>query len=184
MSVVVVELMGKVVDKVSARLTPRFQAMDANITGVHYLHGHPREIIETLIQRDNSNNFMFKKYPLVALFQDFAEEDNESDKTIEARLHMVICRATLPDYKAEERYEKNFKPFLYPIYEELKKELMSNPNVLGYAPLKLTKYDRLYWGRQIAYAGGDMNRFQDYLDAIEIINLTIKINTTCQKLIK
>lgn len=184
MSIVVVELMGKVVEKVSARLTPRFQAIDPNITGVHYLHGHPREIIETLIQRDNSNNFMFKKYPLVALFQDFEEIDDESTGTIEARLHMIICRATLPEYKAQERYDKNFKPFLYPIYEELKKELMSNPNLLGYSALKISKYDRLYWGRQIAYAGGEANRFQDYLDAIEIINLTIKIDTQCLTLIK
>ena len=42
--------------------------------------------------------------------------------------------------------------------------------------MKLTKYDRLFWGSD-KLIKGQANVFNDYLDAIEITNLTIKLNT-------
>lgn len=170
----IVDYIGQICEKVSAKLTPEFYAIDSGITGVHYIHGHPKEIIETLAQRDKSETFMFHKYPLISLFQDFPEKVI-NDYSVEVSLNIVICKSTLPEYKAKERYEKNFYPFLYPIYSELINQIKRHPNTTKYFS-DYTKIDRLFWGRSGLY-GNTANKFNDHLDALELVNLKIQINT-------
>lgn len=177
--VFIVDEIGAIVNSVSAELTAQFKLIEPTIEGVHYLHGHPLEIIETLKQRDKSEAFTFKKYPLVALFQDFNETYSVSPDSYfasnEVNLHIIIAKATSPDYKAPERYDKNFKPFLYPIYMSLKQKLFESGKFLIAAPelISHTKTDRLYWGRQGLY-GNEGNIFDDWLDIIELTNLKLK----------
>lgn len=104
----VVEFFGGIVESISAKLLTDLKQIDKNITGVHYLHGHPQEIIETLQQKDKSEKYQFEKYPLVCLFQDFPEKINPKTGLIEVSLHIVICNSSRPDYKAPERYDTNF----------------------------------------------------------------------------
>lgn len=173
----VVDYIEEVAAKVSSKLTAEFQSIDSAITGVHYLHGHPKEIIETLAQRDKSERFMFDKYPLIALFQDFPEKVI-NNYSIEVNLNIVFCKSTLPEYKADERYNKNFYPFLYPMYEEFMKALSKHPNTAKYHS-EYTKIDRLFWGKTGLY-GNTANAFNDHLDALELVNLKILINNlTC-----
>lgn len=177
--VYVVDEMAEVVAKVSEELLPTLQAYDSNITGVHYLHGHPLEIIETLGQRDKSDTYVFKKYPLIALFQDFPESMNQTTGIPhEPRLHMIIARATRPEYKAPERYGYNLRPVLYPIYSELLHQLHHHPAFTSESAWKIphTKTDRLYWGREGLW-GNDSNIFNDWIDCIEIRDLRIKVKT-------
>jgi hypothetical protein len=166
--IVVVDIIAEVVAEVSARLLPAFSTLDGNITGVHYLHGHPREILETLAQKDKSENFKFDKYPLICLFQDFVEKD--LGEHIQPSLNIVFCKSTVATYKASERYEKNFKPYLYPMYEAFMQALKTHRNFEGYEAKELTKIDRLFWGR-VGVGGNEKNMFNDKLDAIEIIHL-------------
>ena len=174
---IVVDVIEEVVEKVSAKMLTDLQALDPNITGVHYLHGHPVEIVETLAQRDQSETYVFKKYPLICLFQDFPEK-HIGKELIEANLNIVICKSTIPTYKAKERYAMNFKPYLYPIYDEFLRQVQKDRRVEGYSQ-EHTKVDRLFWGRS-AVNGNVANKFNDYLDAIELINFKIKLNlTTC-----
>lgn len=163
---IVVEMIGEVVDKVSSRLTPQFKQLDKHIEGVQYLHGHPKEIIETLMQRDKSESYRFRKYPLICLFQDFPERD--LGVFLEASLNVIICKGTVATYKADERYEHNFKPFLYPIYKTFLQELVSHKDFELYYPKDLTKIDRLFWGK-IGVGGNERNIFNDKLDAIELL---------------
>lgn len=173
----VVDYIGQIVSKVSAKLIADFKEIDPLITGVHYLHGHPKEVIETLAQRDKSEKFMFDKYPLIALFQDFPEKV-VNNYSVEVNLNIVFCKSTLPDYKANERYGKNFYPFLYPMYEEFMKALFKHPNTTKYHS-EYTKIDRLFWGKSGLY-GNTGNTFNDHLDALELVNLKILINNlTC-----
>lgn len=170
----IVDIFGDIVAAVSGKLTANFKLIDPKITGIHYEHGHPVEIIETLRQKDESNKYKFSKYPLVALFQDFPEDHNRSDGLIDASLHVVICRSTDNKYKAKDRYAYNFIPYLYPIYEELLRQIDRHPFSVGYEQ-RHTKIDRLYWGKEGLY-GNEGNMFDDYLDAIEINNLRLLLN--------
>jgi len=175
---VVVDVFGGIVSKVSEILLPTLREFDDKIEAVNYLYGHPIEIIETLGQRDKSSTFQFKKYPLVALFQDFPERHGNViglDSTV--TLNIIIARATLATYKADERYTNNFKPVLYPIYQELLQQISLSKTFLNYGANSLghTKYDRLYWGRDGLYKN-DRNVFNDFLDCIEIKGLQLKLN--------
>ena len=150
----VVESFAPIVTAVETKLLTSLQAYDNTITGVHYLYGHPIEIIQRLKQRDESDEFTFKKYPLVALFQDFPEDHTgQIGIPAEISLHLIIARGTDPKYVAEERYAKNFKPVLYPIYEELLKQITLSKTFMNYgvSTLQHTKIDRLYWGKEGLY---------------------------------
>ena len=91
----------------------------------------------------------------------------------------------------DERYAKNFIPVLYPIYEAF----LNKINTFTYGKrngkpfltksvdfIKHTKIDRPFWGRD-TFLKNDANRFNDYIDAIEIRDLDLLINsnfkTTC-----
>lgn len=173
--VYIVDIFRDIVKKTSDKLLPQLQKYDNLIQGVHYDHGHPMEIIETLKQKDNSDTLVFKKYPAVFLFQDFKETIGEPGIATAARLHLIIVAATLPEYKASERYTKNFKPILYPIYLELKNQIFKSGKVMvsNAAKLSADKIDRLFWGKEGLY-GNTGNIFNDHLDAIEMQNLDLK----------
>jgi len=172
----VVDLFKTVTEKVSLKLTPKLSAIDSTITGVHYMHGHPIEIMETLAEMDKSQSAKFKRYPLIALFQDFPER-YYADPEIQAEgtFHLIIARRTNNTYKVQDRYLKNFDPFLYPIYEEFLTQLFRSGFFMLQSDslIQHTKYDRLYWGRESLF-GGTANMFNDYLDVIEIRDLKLK----------
>lgn len=170
--VYIVDIISEAVARTSDKLLPQLQKYDNLIQGVHYDHGHPVEIIETLKQKDKSDTLVFKKYPAVFLFQDFKETVSQAGIATSARLHILIVAATSREYKASERYDKNFRPILYPIYLELKNQILKSGKVLADV-LSFEKTDRLFWGKQGLY-GNEGNVFNDYLDAIEIQNLDLK----------
>lgn len=169
----IVDLFGEVVNKVNDNLVSDLKEKDELITGVHYMHGHILEIINILTQKDQSEEYRFKKYPLVALLQDF--EERQTYEYVEANLNVLIIKGTMEDYTAGQRYDFNFRPFLYPIYQELLKQLSKTGYILSYAPQRIhhTKIDRVFWGAQGRY-GNTANIGNDFLDAIEIKNLKLK----------
>lgn len=176
--VYIVDLIGDVVAKVSTQLLSTLQVIDPNIQAVQYDYGHPLEIVETLRQKDEVEEFHKEKYPLIALFQDF-EEDRTKDPDIYAgtRLNIIIANHTSVEYKSKDRYTYNFKPILYPIYLEFLKQLGDSGyfQIVG-TKVPHTKIDRVYWGRQGLYNNSG-NVFNDYLDCIEIKNLQLNINS-------
>lgn len=177
---IVVDEINTVVDRVSAELTPKLALLDTAITGVHYSHGHPMEIIQTLREKDQSKTFKFKRYPLIALFQDFPEDHSQIGFQAEVTLHLIIARMTNPEYKAHDRYAKNFKPFLYPIYQRFIYELGRHKAFkISTGTPKHTKIDRLFWGKS-GLLGNTENTFEDWIDCIEIKNLKLLVNLkTC-----
>jgi hypothetical protein len=137
--------------------------------------------LETLKQKDKSQTYRFQKYPLIALFQDFAEVKGPIGFEREVNLHLIIAKGTKSEYKAKDRYEHNFKPFLYPVYESLLEEINREKRFQTYGSNRIehTKWDRLFWGRNGLF-GNQSNVFNDFLDVIEIKNLKLKINLeTC-----
>lgn len=178
---ILVEHLELVTKNVSKDLTEKFQSLDSNITGVHYMHGHPIEVINKLGQKDKSNNLMFDKYPLIALFQDFGERNTRDFGISEATINIILARATRPDYTAEERYNYNFKPFLYPMYDRLLSWIERSGNFLVYNKnlIQHEKIDRLFWGNSGLY-GNKANVFNDWIDCIEIKNMRLRFyNNKC-----
>jgi len=169
----IVDIIESVVDDVREDYTPP-SGFDPDAP--FYMYGHPIEIINTLMEKEKSGTLKFKKYPLIALFQDF-EEDKGEEQSINARvsLNIVIAVMTDPDYRSEDRYTNTFKPVLYPLYNKLLEKIAAS----GYfqvAPgnIRHRKIDRVYWGRTGLY-GNEGNIFNDYIDAIEIENMELSI---------
>jgi hypothetical protein len=152
-------------------------------SAVHYQHGHLIEIIQTIRDMSKAPTQSAKKFPLVALIQDFEEKKGSDYGTLATvSLSVLIAMNTDPKYKAAERYTKTFKTVLYPVYEYLL-EAMARSGYFTVTDAKMidhTKVDRLYWGKN-GLSGNSANAFDDYIDAIEIknLNLIVKRLNTC-----
>ncbi len=143
----------------------------------YYMHGHPLDIIKTLNEKDRSPANKSKKYPLIALFQDFTEEIG-TDQRIQssASLNVVIAYSTHSSYNSAQRYDNSFRTILYPLYDLFIAKLISSGWFLD-ASEGLTsheKIDRLYWGRGET-KGNKAAIFNDLIDAIEIRNLQLSL---------
>lgn len=163
----VVDIIEDVVDNVRAAYAPAGEP--------YFLHGHPLDVVNVLSMKDEDSVFKFKKYPLIILMQDFKEHVDSDERDV--TLNLVIVDETKPEYVASERYTNIFVPVLYPLWDLLHEEL-TKPNAIGTKDLKYDKYDRLYWGKTSIY-GNTGNIANDYLDAIEILNLQLHINKIC-----
>ncbi len=146
----------------------------------YYMHGHPLDIIKTLNEKDSSPTNKSKKYPLIALFQDFTEEIGR-DQRIQssASLNLVIAYHTRSDYNSAQRYDNSFRTILYPLYDLFIEKITSSSWFLN-ASDSLTvheKIDRLYWGRG-EQKGNRAVVFNDLIDAIEIQNLRLDLRLT------
>lgn len=142
---------------------------------VYYLFGHRMEIARRLLEKDKDKVYMHKKYPLVALRQDF--EEVIGNGMVSYTLNLAIIEFTDKNYTAEQRYENVFKPKLYPLYSTFITALRQSGFMwAGWqnSPPH-TKIDRPFWGVQNS-EGNQRNLFADPIDAIEIINLKINLN--------
>ena len=142
-----------------------------------YEHGHPLEIIDILNQKDRHDTEKFNKYPLIALFQDFTETMGQIQSIQSSvELNLIIAVGTSPDYTSEQRYDKNFRPMLYPLYDLLIEHIIKSKWFLNTDPglVPHLKIDRLFWGRSGLY-GNEGNIFNDRIDAIEIQNLQLDL---------
>lgn len=175
----VVDIFAIIVDKVRTELLPSLQSYDANIETINYQFGHPLEIVETLSQYDKDPAKRKKKFPLIMLVQDFPEVYNGGEELPfpEVTLRIIIAYHTKAEYKAAVRYEKTFKPVLYPILKEFMRQI-EQTNYFYISDIDdttFTKTDRLYWGKEALY-GNTANIAGSYLDAIEISNFKLRIN--------
>lgn len=141
---------------------------------VHYEHGHPFEIDNILQSWEKTPANSAVKYPLIALFQDFEETRGTATGTMaEVKLELIIATMTKPEYNASQRMCYSFIPILYPIYDQFIKSVYKS----GYffetnkEQIQHTKTDRMFWGKNKAAA------FGDYVDAIQITNLQLKVKT-------
>lgn len=175
----IVDIMRDLVTAVSAELTPKLQLMDSLLQAVNYQYGHPAEILETLKQRDESQSLRYRKYPLVALFTDIEETKGVKGVYSNADITLMVVHHTRPDYKADERLEKSFKPVIHPIVDALLKGIANSPYFLDGDPdlIERIETDRFYLGRQGA-AGGEANLANDYLDGTEL-KMKLRVDPSC-----
>lgn len=166
-----VNVMADIVAKVSAAVTPQLTAYDSTIIGVNYLYGPPKQIIKTL-QGWNGTSKANAKYPIVALFQPFDEiKGGRPDLDGIDKVRIIIGRQSQPEWLTDYRYEVNFDPVLYPIYDELIKQLSYASATASQAnKIPHIKVDWPYWDN-----GQDENPFNDWLDVIEIKEMKLNL---------
>lgn len=172
MTPVIVDIIGDVVSRVQTNILPTLSSYDSNIVNVNYLYGPPKEIINRLTGWNRAIDQ--SKYPLVALFQSFPERFTAGAiNTVD--LHVIIAKRN-SDTKllTPQRYQNNFKPVLYPVYDEFMKQLGLHKAVVSNGYFDHTKNDWPFWGGS---EDQPKNPFNDMLDIIElkINNLTIKL---------
>jgi hypothetical protein len=182
--VYVVDIIEEAVAATSAAVLAKIQANETEALGetmiqqLSYYKCSFDELIETLNQLDQSGEERYKKYPLVGLMRDFREQrGREAGIYCEVNLRIIIAHQTVNTYKEQDREQKVFRPVLYPIYYELMRQLAYHKMVFQFGPdeIRHDKTDRAYWGTR-QQQGTDKNMLNDYVDAIEIENLTLKIN--------
>lgn len=178
----------EIVAAVNVKLIQQLQQVDPGITAVHYMFGHPLEIVNTIGQYDQSSVTRYNKYPLVAFFLDTDVQRGIIPGVYgEYNIHLAIIRECLDaNQTANERDLTNFIPVLTPIYMELMNQInlrgdLFHLTFMEALPHKVT--NRYYWGRSgLPYTGNQTNIFNDWVDAIEIQNLKLKVNTSyCPK---
>lgn len=170
------DIIGENVVRVQAKLLAQFQAIDPTIVGINYQYGPYKEVFDNIVQMTKSNVTSVKKYPLVWLVMPTFERMSSLDMYTVSPIRMIIARWGNKTDKTPTRYEKNFKPFLYPIYLELLNQFYLDKRIMSRQPTDFshTKIDWPYWGGDQPTT--DENLLSDYVDAIEIKNLELKIN--------
>lgn len=185
--VYIVDIIGSVVQAVQTEVLATIQQNERNALGntliqnINYQYGHFRELISTLAQwdADASQQLQLQKYPLVFVVQDFKEQRGKTAGVYaDVSLNIVVCHQTDPNYKVTDRMANVFKPVLYPIYYSLMKQLSKASLTFAASPdlISHDKWDRAFWGTTKLNAGNDKNMLNDYVDAIDIQNLSLKIS--------
>jgi hypothetical protein len=171
------EILQGCVVETSTALLASLQAIDANITGVHFQQGHPLEIqkaMQLLSEGDKDTKKL--RYPAVWLFRDFAEKSSTLPGIYcEANIRLFIVTRTDPAYNAAKRKEVSFKPILYPILVELIKQIELSGKFLteGEDLENFDRIDHYFWGRDGLFTK-EGNYFTDWLDCIELNNFILK----------
>lgn len=174
----IVDILGEVVASVS-------QNLYGDPNKIFYVYGRSIQITNELLKRNDSINNKGKKYPMIAVFQDFPELTNSGYYTTVKLPKIVIATLTKSTDPPAKRYAETFKPILYPIYQEFLRRLTRHKNIVGNDPgaFSMMKWDRP--GTQPANEKDKASNFNDFIDCIELQNLelTFKTVSNCKKLI-
>ena len=142
----------------------------------YYLHGHPLEIVNILKERTESGTELkFKKFPLIVLLEDFDDDGPSGVFANRAKVDILFITNTNKDYKAADRYANSFDLILTPLYKLFVKQMLRKTGVhIDHRKLKGKIINHLYWGKKGLY-GNEGNVFDDFVDALEIQKLDLKI---------
>ena len=150
-------------------------------TKIDFRHGNLEEINAQLLEASKSAKLLKKpSHPhFICLFRDFKEtlKAGQYGATIEFKAKMGIFTITDPNYNSDEREEKTFKPILRPILLELINQFKKSVafNMPSLDKLELEQWDCFFYGSSL----NKKNQFNNYVDAIEITNISLKLKSIC-----
>jgi len=149
------------------------------ITQIRYSKSSFDELIETLAQADGGGQERYKKYPTVHMVQDITINRGEDVGLFGSfNLNFIIMHQTEQTYKIDDRDRKVFKPVLWPIYYEFLNQIAKSGWVFGSnettGEFKHQVIKRAFWGNRNLQ--GSASILNDYVDALEVKNLIVKIN--------
>lgn len=161
-----------IVRQIAQRVSNRFSSRPTDPFEVFFEHGIQSQVTQALVADPS-------RFPLIWLIMNF-EEDRGRDKTVFADINfnILILMPTKPDYTQIERDNAVFKPMLLPIYDALIEEFAEDINLAGDV-LRHKRILRPYWGGGDAQNANTENLFKQFVDAIGIYNLNLKLRTQC-----
>lgn len=150
-------------------------------TPVYFDYGHYREITNRLKGKDRQITDKGKKYPLIWLVMDF-EEDFTGNLGFycTASVQIIIACATKKESTTPLRIAENFNPLLIPVYNIFLNAIRASTMIqtIGDTEPLHTRVLRPYWDGSDASGSG--NLFDDFIDAIQLKNLKLKVkNKIC-----
>ena len=150
------------------------------LKNVHtYMEVKPKQIIigdmaylmETLQAFSRSRTNRVNKYPLVFFLENFEQEDDS------AYINLTLQVAIITDSRnniSNDNRNGRIMNVLEPIYLSLLRSFNKNPAIFGQYAYFHTKVARLDIGRNGLFVDGSTSH--DYIDAIELRNLQLKIH--------
>lgn len=154
---------------------------------VYFMQGNIKEVNAKLTKLTQSPDHKGKKYPLVILFRDIKEDLSESQYGYQTEFNAKIAIITLTQatYDTEQREQNTFMPILIPVFQELIDQirLSSAFGMPTVEQMRIEKYDCYFYGSGLAASaaerGNDKNLFNDFVDAIDVQNISLKLNNIC-----
>lgn len=166
-------IIGEVVDIIKTKL------IDST---VNYQYGTTTEVVNTLKKMAESKDYKNLRYPLVWLVIPDSLEETVDNRLATKRsvedVTIIICNQTKKDYSTMERYENNIIPILRPIYDLLIYYIENSGKFASTNKFYHKYTENLQWGREGLY-GNTGNVFNDYIDAITIDGLNLRIIENC-----
>lgn len=160
-----------------------FRDIVANTAGIYgknvsYMFGDWEYIAGRLTEWSQSRETSRLKFPIICLYSPYVED--RTSKIPSASLEFIIMVDTRREYLNEERERVSFAGVLRPVYDAFIRSVLASPDIVneydGIVPHSYTENYR--YGRKGVEADG--KPFRDFIDAIEIRNLKIKIkNIKC-----
>lgn len=146
---------------------------------INFQPGSSFQIIQQLIETGGNPAAKGTKYPLIALFQPFPEDMGKGSYKVSVTIpKIVIACLTNNTDDVFKRYGQTFKPILYPIYDEFLNQLALYPKIVG-NDKDLFKHTKLDVPGSPPPADTAKQKFNDYLDAIHILNLQLTFQQNC-----
>lgn len=136
---------------------------------INFHHDTPTQLSDTFAQWTRDPDVKKEQFPVIVLLHDFSEKAFKAGFDREVSINVVIATDTKPEYKASDRYTNTFDDILIPLYEKFMEHLRNS----YYVGFEVThdKIDVMSYGNDQKAA----HVFHDFIDAIEIQNLTFKI---------
>jgi hypothetical protein len=154
---------------VVAKVNSVFENREDDSFSVHYDHGIYEQVGSDKLRSS-------KGYLFVWLVMPFIEESPlDNSYYADATCKILIATSTDSNYTQVQREEINFHPRLIPVYKELIKQLQQEIKLDNSSIVKHQKRLLPYWGGGDMIQSGQPNLWKDYVDAIEISNLKLKI---------
>lgn len=171
------DLLKTIVARVNAEFAARAAKEDPPGTPIELFFDYGLVSQVTRSVHANPDNF-----PLLWLVFNFDENiTGNPAEFLNTSIQLLIMTPTENTYSMDQRDTINFKPILFPIYQELLRQIRSAVEFgkPSETDLKHTRTIRPYWG------GGDLggtdtdNLFKKYVDAVHIRNLNLRVKREC-----
>lgn len=171
----IVDIIGEVVKAADAVLYPTLNKH------ILYEYGRSIQILRQLQILNQSITQKENKYPLFALFQPFPEDSGGGYYANVKFPKISIAMLTQSTDPVATRYDKTFKPVLYPIYQEFLRQLCRHKNIVASDPGAIP---HKHWDAPGSDPASDQVKganFNDIVDAIIIqdLQLTFKQVKKC-----
>jgi hypothetical protein len=150
---------------------------------IYYDYGRYLEITRRLTEKGKGITDKTRRFPLIWLVIPFKETYGNTGEVCELTdLQIIIATQTEPDSTTPDRMVDTFTPRLFPIYDELIKQIKNSGffSEIGY-DVPHVKINQPYWdGKESGNSAANM--FNEFIDAIQLKGIRLTVNeTTCDR---